>query len=218
MTDEAFVLDQDNRERKIIGRNARYRKSGARSRKCSLPSDRLTPKQLKELNGKVKTYNLKAPMNYADFTDMPSELQWEYLIKLLTEKEGRLSDIAVMMGVNYEALRQYIVRHHPGRKLPDKRGQKRPDPKWLDFIRDAEKPQEAPEEPEEDCIAPETKPPHSEFSAVKLTDALLCLNNGILTFTGSPQAVFQKALFVLDPSQRYRITIHFERKEENEFR
>ena len=218
MTDEAFVLNQDNLERKAIGRNARYRKTGAGSRKCTLPSDRLTPKQLKELNGKVKTYNLKAPMNYADFADMPSELQWEYLIKLLTEKEGRLSDIAVMMGVNYGALRQYIARHHPGRKLPNKKGQKRPGPQWLDFIRDAEKHQETPEEPEEDCIAPETEPLHSESSAVKLTDALLCLDGGILTFTGIPQAVFQKALFVLDPSQRYRITIHFERKEENESR
>lgn len=218
MTDEAFVLNQDNRERKAIGRNARYRKAGSKSRKCSLPSDRLTKKQLKELNSEVKTWNLNAPMGYIDFMNMPRELQWEYLIKLLTEKEGRLPDVADMMGANYKTLQQYIMRHHPGRKLPDKRGQKRPGPKWADFIGGAEMPQEAPEAPQEECVAPEEKSPHSESSAVKLPDALLCLNDGILTFTGNPQAVFQKALLVLDPSQRYRITIHFERKEESESR
>ena len=56
---------------------------GSRSKRCFLPSDNLTPAQLKRRNGPVSTYKLDAPMRWDDFKAMPVDLQKRYLTNLV---------------------------------------------------------------------------------------------------------------------------------------
>ena len=73
------VFDEDVRERRALIASARRRVGGARSRRCSLPSDALSTAQRRRLNGPVRTYALGRPMSWEQFRDMPPDLQRRYL-------------------------------------------------------------------------------------------------------------------------------------------
>lgn len=72
-------FDFDVMQKKRIARGSAHMKRGSKSRKCSLPSDHLTPAQLKRRNGPVETYNLNAPMTWEQFKTMPADLQQRYI-------------------------------------------------------------------------------------------------------------------------------------------
>ena len=76
-------FDYDALQKKRIAAGARHMKRGSRSKRCSLPSDNLTPAQLKRRNGPVSTYKLDAPMRWDDFKSMPADLQKKYLTNLV---------------------------------------------------------------------------------------------------------------------------------------
>lgn len=76
-------FDYDALQKKRIAAGARHMKRGSRSKRCSLPSDNLTPAQLKRRNGPVSTYKLDAPMGWDDFKAMPDDLQKQYLEGLM---------------------------------------------------------------------------------------------------------------------------------------
>ena len=76
-------FDYDVLQKKRTAAGARRMKRGSRSKRCSLPSDNLTPAQLKRRNGPVSTYKLDAPMRWDDFKDMPVDLQKQYLTNLV---------------------------------------------------------------------------------------------------------------------------------------
>lgn len=99
-------FDYDVKEKKRIAAGARARKCGSKSKRCTLPSDYLTAKQKKGLNGKMKTYNLSGPMSYAEFRNMPKDLQKEYLSKLYLDWCISLTMIAKMFGCSPETVRQ----------------------------------------------------------------------------------------------------------------
>lgn len=67
------------KEHKALAASARHKKNGSKTKKCSLPSDNLTPAQRKKLNGPVQTYELHAPMSWAVFKTMPIDLQQAHL-------------------------------------------------------------------------------------------------------------------------------------------
>ena len=76
-------FDYDVLQKKRIAAGARHMKRGGRSKRCSLPSDHLTPTQLKRRNGPVSTYKLDEPMRWDDFKAMPVDLQKQYLTNLV---------------------------------------------------------------------------------------------------------------------------------------
>lgn len=76
-------FDYDVLQKKRIAAGARHMRRGSRSKRCSLPSDNLTPAQLKRRNGPVSTYKLDAPMMWDDFKAMPVDLQKKYLTNLV---------------------------------------------------------------------------------------------------------------------------------------
>lgn len=75
--ERAFV--SDCREKKQVAHSASHMKRGSRSRACSLPSDALTPSQLKKMNGECVTYSLDKVYSYKDFKKMPTDFQADYL-------------------------------------------------------------------------------------------------------------------------------------------
>ena len=76
------VVDEDVRERRALVSSARRRIGGSRSRRCSLPSDGLSAAQRGRLNGPVRTYALGRPMSWEQFSEMPPDLQRQYLARL----------------------------------------------------------------------------------------------------------------------------------------
>lgn len=72
-------FDYENMQKKRIARGAYARRNGSKSKKCSLPSDTLTPAQLKKLSGPVSEYAIHAPMSWEMFCAMPKDLQQEHL-------------------------------------------------------------------------------------------------------------------------------------------
>ena len=105
-------LAAEIRQRKNIGQQAKHKKNGSRSKKCRLPSDHMTKKQLKGLSGEVMTYNLSKPMTWVEFKYMPEDLQKQYLEKLRNEYGARGTELAEMFGINKGSLSQYCKRRN----------------------------------------------------------------------------------------------------------
>ena len=79
-------FDYDALQKKRIAAGARHMKRGSRSKRCSLPSDNLTPAQLKRRNGPVLTYNLNAPMDWGTYKLLTLDMKKQYLSNLIEHR------------------------------------------------------------------------------------------------------------------------------------
>lgn len=131
MRDGEYLFHLSQRENRHSG--AFHKRNGSKSRKCSLPSDNLTAKQREELNGPMKTYNLKKPMKWEEFKDMPDDLKKEYLLFLNRTYHASARRIAVMFGVPRNTLHYYLntLSEDPRFILA---GFRKPTPEWEKFI------------------------------------------------------------------------------------
>lgn len=73
---------KDVKDKKTLARNAKYKKNGSKSKKCTLPSDYLTRKEKQKMNSEVKTYKMNQKYSWKEFMEMPLDIQREYLIHL----------------------------------------------------------------------------------------------------------------------------------------
>lgn len=112
MTDERYVFNQDIRERSKMRTGAIHKVNGSKSKKCTLPSDHLTPTQKRKLNGECKSINLGKPItNFGEFRAYPYNLQQEYLQNLVTNYGARKIDICNMLGINNSNFDRYMRAH-----------------------------------------------------------------------------------------------------------
>ena len=72
-------FDFDVMRKKRIAHSAARMKRGSKSKKCTLPSDHLTPAQWKRRNGPVSTYSLNQPMDWETFKSLPTDIQQSYI-------------------------------------------------------------------------------------------------------------------------------------------
>lgn len=104
-------FDYEVMQKKRMASSARKKKNGSKSKACFLPSDNLTPAQLRKLNGEVRTYNLDAPMGWDDFKAMPNDLQVQYLQGLNSRFSVGLTTISIeLFGKSPAALPQMFKR------------------------------------------------------------------------------------------------------------
>lgn len=82
-------------EKEQLARCARNRVSGSKSRRCTLPSDNLTPAQRDKLNGEVQTWYLNSPMDFKTFQEMPVDLQQQYFSELVQQVFAPKQDVTV---------------------------------------------------------------------------------------------------------------------------
>ena len=99
MNDVEFILKEDIKEKKQAGRGYYHKKNGSKSKKCRLPSDSLSKKEIEKMNGECKVYNLNKPMSYSNFCAMPVDLQIKYLEMLRDKFGANQTAISKMMGV-----------------------------------------------------------------------------------------------------------------------
>jgi len=86
MKDEEYMFREDSRDKAITARSARKRRThNGKGGRVKFPSDYLTKKELKAMNGEVKSYRLNDPMNWEEFKALPDDLKVVY-IKALREK------------------------------------------------------------------------------------------------------------------------------------
>lgn len=118
MRDEEFVFQSDIREKKRTATGAFHKRTHAgKGGAVKFPSDFLTRKELnamnKELNamnGEVKSYNLNSPMTWAEFKDLPDDIEIIY-IKLLREKfDVPDARIAAMLGTSQQTFARYVAQ------------------------------------------------------------------------------------------------------------
>lgn len=171
-------FDYDVLQKKRTAAGARHMKRGSRSKRCSLPSDNLTPAQLKRRNGPVSTYKLDAPMRWDDFKAMPMDLQKQYLTNLV-ETYGATNEMLGDMfcvhpthvGTVKKALG--VVSHNPHRLIGEKKTIR--DQMWAAFCNgvvgggDAVK--ETPKEPKKVETLPVRCPDELEEVALTPVDA-----------------------------------------------
>lgn len=81
MNDYEYEFKKDSAEKKNIARSARSTRTHCGKRGAvRLPSDNLTKKELKAMNGECIEYaSLKKPMTFAEFKQLPKDLRKAYL-------------------------------------------------------------------------------------------------------------------------------------------
>ena len=72
--------------------------------KVRLPSDGMTPAQLRQQSGDVIEYNLGKPMTYEQLLQLPQDLRKKYLDKLVAEYNANQRALAEMLGCNRQTL------------------------------------------------------------------------------------------------------------------
>ena len=148
-------FDYDVFQKKRTAASARRKKNGSRSKYCGLPSDKLTKSQLNKLNGKVVSYNMKAPMKWKQFVAMPVDLQKDYLNGLIQSFEVSQKQLAEMFGVHPCTLSRWLGGAKLGVEFQrGSRMSKNDKLAWAVFLH----PQEQTEQKQEPAAAPEEKP------------------------------------------------------------
>lgn len=109
MTDIEKEFHYDVRSKKQLAASSRHKKNGSRSKKCTLTTDMLTNKQLRERNGDTIVYNLTKPMKWSDFKRLPDHAQEEYLSFLCDTFGTTATDIAKMFGVIASTVLKHIA-------------------------------------------------------------------------------------------------------------
>lgn len=100
MTDEEYLFRRDIADKKATARSAARRVSGAKSKKCTLPSDYLSAAQKKKLNGEVRTVNMNQPMKWEEFKALEPDTQTLYVSGLAHKYGITIGALAGMLGVS----------------------------------------------------------------------------------------------------------------------
>lgn len=118
MSDEMQDWFDEIRDKKITARSAKNRRGGGGRRgPAKLPSDYLTEKQLRAMNGEVETYRLGAPMNWAEFKAMPDDLKVVYIKKLRKLYSVPDEELANAMGVDISEFNRCLGKLRLGTRV-----------------------------------------------------------------------------------------------------
>lgn len=111
MTDEKFLFVTDMHEKKRVARGIHNKRTHTgKGGRVRFPSDNLTRKELKAMNGEVKSYNINSPMKWEEFKALPDDIKIIY-VKAIRDK-FRVSDCEIfrMMGVTQASGARHIKK------------------------------------------------------------------------------------------------------------
>ena len=111
MTDEKFVFVTDVADKKNIARSSHNRKTHAgKGGAVKFPSDYLSKKELRAMNGEVKTYRMNDPLTWKEFKEMPDDIRVLYIKALRNKYNVANAQISEMMGVHKVTFANEIAR------------------------------------------------------------------------------------------------------------
>lgn len=102
------AFTQDVVQRKDLARQSRHRKNGSKSKKCSLPSDKITQKQWKDRCGELMVYKLGEPMSWERFKAMPLTHQTEYIVGLQEKYGATCRVLSDMFDITPSTLHKHV--------------------------------------------------------------------------------------------------------------
>lgn len=182
-------FDYDVMQKKRIASGAAHRKRGAKSKKCTLPHDNLTKKELRALSGEVKTYNIHQRLTWAQFKELPDDLAAEHIKYLVDTFGANIGAIAAALGVCYDSVFKYLKSK--GIKL--KKRVFIDTPEWLAFMGEPVETEPAPVE--ELAVAEETEAPAPKMMAPAVHS--VAFMRGSLVLSGPKGLVLQRLFEVL---------------------
>lgn len=156
-----WELQKEQQKQKSIARCA-FKKPKRHG--CTLPHEKLSKKELQELNGEVKIMNMNKPVAYKAFKMWPKDVQEEYLKGLHKKYSVNLKTIAEMMGVSPITLGSYLRKRGSIGIFPHAPGSKNfKAAEWEKFCQNASESDEKPAEatnsvPEESELVSENAP------------------------------------------------------------
>lgn len=131
-------FDKEVQHRKEISRSAAKRVNGSKSKKCSLPSDNLTKKQIRAMSGEVVTYNIHKAMTWEEFKGLPDDLAQLHLEYIVKKYRATAKAIAEAFGVHPVTFSRCLRMRGIRVDWPNVHGFK-PTEAWLKFIGRADK-------------------------------------------------------------------------------
>lgn len=115
MDDYTYARIQDEKERRNLAHQARKMKNGSKSRKCSLPCDHLTPKQLRALNGEVFTFAMNRPCRFEDLMQVDKSLIEEYLYTITDRFNPTVVCVSRMLGIPETSFYKWVAENNISR-------------------------------------------------------------------------------------------------------
>ena len=201
MTDERFTFIADIKEKNSTKSGAYHRINGSKSKRCTLPSDRLTPAQLKRRNSPVESIKLNKPCTYAELKTVTPSLQFLYLDHLVHEYKARRVDLLTMLCISNTCLTK-LQKRLPG-KLIFQGKARQPSPEWQAFITGF-----APEvEATAPIPEPEPEPQAADPGPVTLGPELLA---GSVTLVATLPELQEVLAQWVNTSRPYKFTVSFE--------
>ncbi len=123
MNDIEYTLAETNRERSIIKRSAYCKKSGSKSKKCKLPHEYLTRKELEAMNGECRNYQLRKVYSWEEFTKMPAYVQVDYINHYIEKFNVGMTVLAThLFGTCRTSLYMYCKKHNLLGQIKEKKG------------------------------------------------------------------------------------------------
>lgn len=138
MTDEKFLFFQDSREKSLVARSSHNRRTHNGKGGCHLPSDFMTNKELKAMNGEIETYRTNTPLLWKEFKSMPEDLQRQYIRDLQLKYGATASDIGKMFGVCGQSVLNAMKRLGVASFACGARMSENEKKRWRDFVGGAE--------------------------------------------------------------------------------
>lgn len=111
MTDEKYTFIQDCKDKKRTARGAFNKRTHCgKGGAIMFPSDYLTNKEKKAMNGKCETYRMNDPMTWGEFKKMPEDLQRDYIKAIRQRFNAPDTEILKMFGVAHGWGHKYLKK------------------------------------------------------------------------------------------------------------
>lgn len=123
MDDGKYLFISDVKERKTIARNSRYKKNGCKSKKCTLPSDYMTRKEIAAMNSECITCDFNKFYTWSEFQKFKDSTKIDYIESLALKYNCSLDAIGmVVFELSTGALSNYISKNGLSVKIYPIRG------------------------------------------------------------------------------------------------
>ena len=212
MNDVEFILKEDIKEKRQAGRGYYHKKNGSKSKKCRLPSDSLSKKEIEKMNGECKVYNLNKPMNYSNFCAMPVDLRIKYLEMLRDKFGANQTEISKMMGVAVTTLSRHRAKFLDGKPIFKSYKHSRLDVEaWNKFINGEEDKDTVVAEPDEKsvdtCSVDDST--GTTFLPYNKVVSKADIVNGSMNLRGKADDIFRKMTDILGCENEYEMYVCF---------
>lgn len=107
MTDAEYLFKTDCSEKKRIARSANKTNRVGKG-PVRLPSDNLTRKEIRNMSGDIKNYNLNQPISFSEFKTWPLDIQQAYLDNIKSKFDPTYLDLARMFDCGETEVIKYL--------------------------------------------------------------------------------------------------------------